>query len=91
METSTGQREGGGSCTNFAGGCGTVFKITATGTLTTLHSFDRADGAVPTTLVQHTDGTFYGTTVRGGANVYHASGGWCGTIYSISVGMGPFK
>jgi uncharacterized repeat protein (TIGR03803 family) len=66
---------GGGNCTNFADGCGTVFKITPTGTLTTLHSFDRADGAVPTTLVQHSNGTFYGTTVRGGANVYHASEG----------------
>jgi uncharacterized repeat protein (TIGR03803 family) len=81
---------GGGNCTNFAGGCGTVFKITPTGTLTTLHSFDRADGALPTTLVQHSNGTFYGTTVRGGANVYHACGGWCGTIFSLSVGLGPF-
>jgi uncharacterized repeat protein (TIGR03803 family) len=81
---------GGGNCTNFAGGCGTVFKITPTGTLTTLHSFDRADGALPITLVQHRNGTFYGTTVRGGANVYHACGGWCGTIFSLSVGLGPF-
>jgi hypothetical protein len=69
---------------------GTVFKITPTGTLTTPHSFDRADGALPTTLVQHSNGTFYGTTVRGGANVYHACGGWCGMIFSLSVGLGPF-
>jgi uncharacterized repeat protein (TIGR03803 family) len=81
---------GGGNCSNFAGGCGTVFKITPTGTLTMLHSFDRADGALPTTLVQHSNGTFYGTTVRGGTNVYHACGGWCGTIFSLSVGLGPF-
>ena len=81
---------GGGNCGNFAGGCGTVFKITPTGTLTMLHSFDRADGALPTTLVQHSNGTFYGTTVRGGTNVYHACGGWCGTIFSLSVGLGPF-
>ena len=51
---------GGGNCTNFSGGCGTVFKFTPTGTLTTLHSFDRADGALPTTLVQHTNGTSTG-------------------------------
>ena len=44
-------------------GCGTVFKITAAGTLTTLHSFDVTDGAFPqTALVQATDGNFYGTT-----------------------------
>jgi len=82
---------GGGNCTNFAGGCGTVFKITPSGALTTLHSFDRTDGALPTPLVQHTNGTFYGTTIRGGANVYHACGGWCGTIYSLSVGLGPVR
>jgi uncharacterized repeat protein (TIGR03803 family) len=81
---------GGNSACGYSGGCGTVFKITPTGTLTTLHSFDRADGALPTTLVQHSNGTFYGTTVRGGANVYHACGGWCGTIFSLSVGLGPF-
>jgi uncharacterized repeat protein (TIGR03803 family) len=81
---------GGNGVCGSSGGCGTIFKITTTGTLTTLHSFDRADGALPTTLVQHSNGTFYGTTVRGGANVYHACGGWCGTIFSLSVGLGPF-
>src|ERR1019366_8450548 len=30
-----------------ANGYGTVFKITTSGTLTTLHSFDRTDGADP--------------------------------------------
>ena len=55
---------GGGNCTTFAGGCGTVFKITSTGTLTTLHNFEKTDGALPTGLVQHTNGTFYGPTDR---------------------------
>jgi len=54
--------EGGGS-SQCSQGCGTVFKITPSGTLTTLHSFDVSDGAYPVgTLVQATDGTFYGTT-----------------------------
>jgi uncharacterized repeat protein (TIGR03803 family) len=82
---------GGGNCTNFGGGCGTVFKSTATGTLTTLHSFDKTDGAFPTgRLVQDTNGTFYGTTFQGGNIVYHYCGGSCGTIFSLSVGLGPF-
>ena len=48
---------------------GTVFKITPSGTLTTLYSFDVTDGADPDAgLVQATDGNFYGTTTQGGAN-----------------------
>ena len=50
-----------------ANGTGTVFKITPTGTLTTLYSFcsqtNCTDGASPAAgLVQATDGDFYGTT-----------------------------
>jgi uncharacterized repeat protein (TIGR03803 family) len=52
-------------------GQGTVFTITASGTLTNLYNFCAvsgcADGAVPSSLVLGTDGNFYGTTERGGA------------------------
>jgi uncharacterized repeat protein (TIGR03803 family) len=66
-------------------GYGTVFEITAAGKLTTLHRFDRTDGAGPSgVLVQATNGTFYGTTSWAGAHEY-----W-GTVYSLSVGLGPF-
>ncbi len=59
----------GGTSSNCQGGCGTVFRITPGGTLTTLHSFDWYDGASPTgALVQGNDGNFYGTTYGGGAN-----------------------
>jgi uncharacterized repeat protein (TIGR03803 family) len=53
--------ESGGLCND---GCGTVFKITSTGALTTLHSFNSlTDGSYPyAALVQGTDGNFYGTT-----------------------------
>ena len=63
-------------------GVGTVFKITSSGTLTTLYSFctqvSCTDGDSPEgTLVQATDGNFYGTTKYGGANN-------SGTIFKIT-------
>jgi len=69
-------------------GCGTVFKMTPGGMLTTLHSFDFTDGAYPGGLVQSTNGTFYGTTFGGGTNDNCSEG--CGTVFSLSVGLGPF-
>jgi uncharacterized repeat protein (TIGR03803 family) len=70
-------------------GAGSVFKITATGVLTTLYSFcaasDCADGANPVGLVQATDGNFYGTTVNGGAGDL-CGGHPCGTIFEITAG-----
>jgi uncharacterized repeat protein (TIGR03803 family) len=45
------------------GGCGTVFKITPQGTLTTLHNFKGTDGGYPVAgLVLGVDGNFYGST-----------------------------
>jgi uncharacterized repeat protein (TIGR03803 family) len=59
-------------------GDGTVFSITRSGTLTTLHSFDASDGAQPDVgLVQGINGHFYGTTAVGGANGH-------GTVFKIS-------
>jgi uncharacterized repeat protein (TIGR03803 family) len=70
---------------------GVVFKITPTGTLTTLYSFPLpwTDGIYPVAgLVQATNGTLYGTTDAGGtsSDCYPA----CGTAFSLSVGLGPF-
>jgi uncharacterized repeat protein (TIGR03803 family) len=49
-----------------AGGCGTVFKMTPAGVLTTLHKFNMEDGTQPSAaLVQGNDGAFYGTTAFG--------------------------
>jgi len=60
---------------------GTVFKITTAGKLTTLYSFCKlaacADGKTPLgTLIQATDGNFYGTTFLGGAKGF-------GTIFEL--------
>jgi hypothetical protein len=55
--------------------CGTVFRITSSGILTTLHSFSGSDGSGPgsahlgdgpgVALVQGSDGSLYGTTEAG--------------------------
>jgi uncharacterized repeat protein (TIGR03803 family) len=75
----------GGICGNL--GCGTVFKITTSGTLQSLHGFDdyHPDGYFPIAgLVQGTDGKFYGTTQDGGTN--NCDGGLgCGTVFSITA------
>ena len=64
---------------------GTVFRITSAGTLTTLHSFDGADGYQPYgPLIQATDGNFYGTTLAGGPYINCASGEGCGTVFRIT-------
>ncbi len=52
---------------------GTIFKMTASGALTSLYTFcsesNCADGSEPDSgLILGTDGNFYGTTVSGGAN-----------------------
>jgi uncharacterized repeat protein (TIGR03803 family) len=68
------------------GGCGTVFKVTPDGTLTTLHSFDGSDGSNPVAgLVQASDGTFYGTTTYGGSNGYCDIDG-DGTVFKLTLG-----
>jgi uncharacterized repeat protein (TIGR03803 family) len=73
----------GGTSSSCNGPCGTVFKITSRGTLTTLHSFNVTDGYEPTAeLVQGTDGNFYGTTPFGGASDFSGYG----TAYKITRG-----
>jgi uncharacterized repeat protein (TIGR03803 family) len=69
--------------------CGTVFKITPTGTVTTLHHFVLTDGGYLTGgLLQATNGKFYGTTKLGGSSTNCGDG--CGTVFSLSMGLGPF-
>ncbi len=60
-------------------GYGTVFEITTTNQLITLHSFDFNDGAGPLTPpFQASDGNFYGMTIQGGAGIAD------GSIYEIT-------
>jgi len=65
-----GTTQGGGTFQGFlcsTSGCGTVFSMTPTGTLTTLHVFTGGgDGSVPIGVMQATDGNLYGATLSGG-------------------------
>lgn len=72
----------GAACTS-PGPCGTIFRITPSGALTTLHVFSYTDGSQPRALTQATDGNLYGVANSGGTY------GW-GTVFRLSTGMGPF-
>jgi uncharacterized repeat protein (TIGR03803 family) len=65
-------------------GCGTVFKLTPAGVLTTLYAFcsqsQCMDGAIPGNLIQATDGNFYGVTEEYGGAYQQ------GTIFEITPG-----
>jgi uncharacterized repeat protein (TIGR03803 family) len=65
-------------------GCGTVFKVSPTGTATQLHTFTgHTDGGWPlATLVRDQAGNLYGTASGGGdSNCYQGYG--CGTIFRL--------
>jgi uncharacterized repeat protein (TIGR03803 family) len=69
---------GGNRSLNAGYGLGTVFQITPAGVLTTLVSFNFANGYNPSAgLLQDSDGNVYGTTDGGGA-------GGCGTVFKMT-------
>lgn len=71
------------SC-HYTGGCGTVYRISTTGVVKVLHTFDGTDGASPQSGLIAVDGTFYGTTELGGTG-FACGGAFCGTVYSITT------
>jgi uncharacterized repeat protein (TIGR03803 family) len=85
-----GTTEDGFGPTNY----GAVFQMTPGGTLTALYNFcsqtNCADGEDPHAgLVQATNGDLYGTTSYGGSSSACGQAG-CGTVFSLSLGLGPF-
>jgi uncharacterized repeat protein (TIGR03803 family) len=77
-----GMTAGGG-----ASGVGTIFKITPSGTETVLHSFagNPTDGAYPSgSLLQASDGNFYGMTAQGGSSNTNLVG--YGVVFKITPG-----
>ena len=88
--------QAGGNLSACGGsGCGTVFKVTPTGTLTVIYSFSGPDGDAPEALVLGSDGNFYGTTFcTPNGSLHHtvpspqAAAGFCpggGTIFKLSL------
>jgi uncharacterized repeat protein (TIGR03803 family) len=79
-----GTTQNGGTSSGCSGGCGTIFKITPDGDLTTIYSFCEAgypctDGYFPDAgLIQASNGEFYGTTAGGGT--YNE-----GTLFTLAV------
>lgn len=90
--TSQGGAYSGTLCPN---GCGTLFKISAAGRLTTLYSFCHLAGCPDGDLVygglaQATNGSFYGVSLDGGDLTCGGNHQGCGTVFSLAVGLRPF-
>lgn len=65
-------------------GAGTLYKITKTGSYSTLYSFVSATGSLPfATLRQHTNGKLYGEATTGGATGH-------GALFSFDAGLPSF-
>jgi uncharacterized repeat protein (TIGR03803 family) len=77
---------GGDSSSCGSAGCGTVFKVSATGSETVLHSFNFADGANPEgALIMDMQGNVYGTTSQGGRFGRTCdTDNPCGTVFEIT-------
>lgn len=76
--------EGGDLSKKGGWGCGTLFKVTSNGTLTTLVAFDNTNGCRPGAgLVQWTDGSWYGTT-EGGGDLSQYNGAGAGTVFKLT-------
>jgi uncharacterized repeat protein (TIGR03803 family) len=82
---------GGDLTCNSQNGCGTVFKLDATGVETVLYSFTGGtDGAVPSGatpggLVIDSTGNLYGTTSQGGDPSCVVNGPGCGTVFGLDT------
>ena len=89
---------GSGTCGSDPGksdnqivGCGLVFRLNASGTVTAIYTFSGSDGSFPINLMQGGDGNLYGTTAEGGSGSCGSDPGQsdnvtvgCGTIFTIT-------
>jgi uncharacterized repeat protein (TIGR03803 family) len=77
-----------GGVDNCSSGCGTVFRITPTGTLTSVYHFCAEapcyDGESPRAGLVESAGVFYGTTSIGGNDSTSCYLGSCGTVFKVT-------
>jgi uncharacterized repeat protein (TIGR03803 family) len=66
-------------------GGGTVFRMDASGNVTTLHTFKGPEGAWPKSLIQARDGFFYGTATLGGQPSITPLNPGVGTIFRMDA------
>ena len=70
---------------------GTVFRLTPSGTFTSLVSLDGLNGQVPGDLVEAADGSFYGPAYGGGAAYSQSvSGRGLGTLFKVEAPVHTF-
>lgn len=81
-----GEASAGGTTGLGTAGCGTIFRITPAGKLTTLFSFDFTNGCGPSGgLIQASNGNFYGVTASGGSGGICGATENCGTAFKITA------
>jgi uncharacterized repeat protein (TIGR03803 family) len=70
-----------GSAQGGVNNLGAIFKVTPSGSVSVLHSFNGSDGSYPTvSLIRDAAGNLYGTTSQGGANAECS----CGTVFKLA-------
>jgi len=81
-----GEASAGGIAGLGTAGCGTIFRITLAGKLTTLFTFDFTNGCGPSGgLIQANNGDFYGVTASGGSGGLCQASENCGTAFKITA------
>lgn len=66
---------------------GTVFAVSTTGTVVTSTEFKCTLGCDPGSMIQGSDGNFYGNAIAGGTGKGHA----LGTVFKIAAGLAPAR
>src|SRR6202050_418395 len=77
---------GSGACPIGYGGCGTIFKLTPSGSswsFSLLQTFNGNDGELPVGITLAANGNLYGATEDGGAASTQCSDG-CGTVFELT-------
>ena len=80
---------GSSNCTYYYNGCGVIFRMTPAGVYQPIYTFCQTspctDGSLPAgSLVQASDGNFYGTTSQGGDTTGSCQNYGCGTVFKIT-------